>query len=74
MPPAGCVVKFRSARFAPCSEYRNDLATCTRTDPPAAGITDMRKGMSGLTALIVACLNKEPLSDVVFVFRGRRGY
>ena len=39
----------------------------------AAGVTDMRKGMPGLTALVVAGLNKEPLSGDVFVFRGRRG-
>ena len=39
----------------------------------AAGITDMRKGMPGLAALVKSGLAKEPLSGDVFVFRGRRG-
>lgn len=39
----------------------------------AAGITDMRKGMPGLAALVTAALGKDPLSGDVFVFRGRRG-
>ena len=39
----------------------------------AAGITDMRKGMPGLAALVKSGLDKEPLSGDVFVFRGRRG-
>ena len=37
----------------------------------AAGITDMRKGIPGLTALVKAGLDKDPLSGDVFVFRGR---
>lgn len=39
----------------------------------AAGQTDMRKGIPGLSALVKVALNKEPLSGDVFVFRGRRG-
>ena len=39
----------------------------------AAGITDMRKGMPWLAALVKSGLSKEPLSGDVFVFRGRRG-
>ena len=39
----------------------------------AAGITDMRKGMPGLSALVAATLDKDPLSGDVFVFRGRHG-
>ena len=39
----------------------------------AAGITDMRKGMPGLAAMVVASLGKDPLNGDVFVFRGRRG-
>lgn len=38
-----------------------------------AGITDMRKGMPGLAALVKSALGKEPLSGDVYVFRGRRG-
>ena len=39
----------------------------------AAGITDMRKGMPGLAALVKVSLDKDPLSGDVFVFRGRQG-
>lgn len=39
----------------------------------AAGVTDMRKGMPGLAAVVTVALGKEPLSGDVFVFRGRRG-
>ena len=39
----------------------------------AAGQTDMRKGIPGLSALVKVSLYKEPLSGDVFVFRGRRG-
>ena len=39
----------------------------------AAGITDMRKGMDGLAALVQTALTENPFSGHVFVFRGRRG-
>jgi transposase len=39
----------------------------------AAGITDMRKGFTGLSALIQTALEQDPFSGHVFVFRGRRG-
>ena len=39
----------------------------------AADITDMRKGMPGLSALVAATLDKDPLCGDVFVFRGRHG-
>ena len=39
----------------------------------AAGKTDMRKGITGLSALVKVALDKNPLSGDVFVFRGRRG-
>ena len=35
----------------------------------AAGVTDMRKGMPGLAALVKTGLAKEPLSGDVYVFR-----
>jgi transposase len=38
-----------------------------------AGITDMRKGFSGLSALVQTALEQDPLGGHVFVFRGRRG-
>lgn len=39
----------------------------------ACGVTDMRKGIDGLTALVQTVLRQKPASGSVFVFRGRRG-
>lgn len=39
----------------------------------AAGITDMRRGMDGLAALVQGALAENPFSGHVFIFRGRRG-
>ena len=39
----------------------------------AAGITDLRRGFSGLSAATQTVLNQDPFSGHVFVFRGRRG-
>jgi transposase len=39
----------------------------------AAGVTDMRKGMNGLAALVQTVLERDPFSGHVFAFRGRRG-
>ena len=39
----------------------------------AAGVTDMRKGMDGLAALVQTALAENPFSGHIFVFRGRRG-
>ena len=39
----------------------------------AAGVTDMRRGMYGLAALVEGTLLNNPYSGHVFVFRGRRG-
>jgi transposase len=39
----------------------------------AAGVTDMRKGMDGLAALVETALGEQPFSGDVFAFRGRRG-
>jgi transposase len=39
----------------------------------AAGVTDLRRGFDGLSALVQAKLEKSPLSGHVFIFRGRRG-
>jgi transposase len=38
-----------------------------------AGVTDMRKGYQGLSALVQTALDESPFSGQVFVFRGRRG-
>jgi transposase len=38
-----------------------------------AGVTDMRKGYNGLSALVQTALNANPFSGHIFVFRGRRG-
>lgn len=39
----------------------------------AAGITDLRRGFTGLSAQVQTALEKDTFSGHVFVFRGRRG-
>ena len=39
----------------------------------AAGVTDMRRGMDSLAALVQTGLGEQPFSGDVFVFRGKRG-
>ena len=39
----------------------------------AAGVTDLRRGFTGLSAVIQTVLQQTPFSGHVFVFRGRRG-
>jgi transposase len=39
----------------------------------AAGVTDLRRGFAGLSALVQTVLEQDPFSGHVFVFRGRRG-
>jgi transposase len=38
-----------------------------------AGVTDMRRGFTGLSGLVQTALGQSPFSGHVFVFRGRRG-
>ena len=40
----------------------------------AVGVTDMRRGFDGLSALVQTKLEENPFSDHIFVFRGRRGH
>ena len=39
----------------------------------AAGVTDLRRGFTGLGGLVQTVLKENPFSGHVFVFRGRRG-
>ena len=39
----------------------------------AAGVTDLRRGFTGLSAVVQTTLKENPFSGHVFVFRGRRG-
>ena len=39
----------------------------------ACGITDIRKGIDGLAALVQSGLRQKPTSGAVLAFRGRRG-
>ncbi len=39
----------------------------------SAGVTDMRKGFAGLSALAADVLRLDPYCGHLFVFRGRRG-
>jgi transposase len=38
-----------------------------------AGVTDLRRGFVGLSAMVQTALEQNPFSGHVFVFRGRRG-
>jgi transposase len=39
----------------------------------AAGVTDLRRGFTGLSAAVQSVLQQDPYGGQVFVFRGRRG-
>jgi transposase len=39
----------------------------------AAGVTDLRRGFTGLSAAVQTKLQQDPFCGHVFVFRGRRG-
>lgn len=39
----------------------------------AGGVTDLRRGLTGLSALVQTALEMDAFSGHVFVFRGRRG-
>ena len=39
----------------------------------AAGVTDLRRGFTGLSAAVQLVLEQDPFAGQVFVFRGRRG-
>lgn len=39
----------------------------------AAGVTDLRRGFTGLSAVVQTTLEQDPFGGHVFVFRGRRG-
>ncbi len=39
----------------------------------AAGVTDLRRGFTGLGAIVQSKLEQDPFGGHVFVFRGRRG-
>jgi transposase len=40
----------------------------------ASGVTDMRKGMNGLSLLVQEGLGRDPHGGDLFVFRGRKGH
>jgi transposase len=39
-----------------------------------AGMTDLRRGFTGLSGMVQTKLEQDPFSGHVFVFRGRRGH
>jgi transposase len=39
----------------------------------AAGVTDLRRGFTGLSSLVQTKLEQDPFSGHVFAFRGKRG-
>jgi len=38
-----------------------------------AGVTDLRRGFTGLSGMVQTALQENPFSGHVFIFRGRRG-
>ena len=38
-----------------------------------AGVTDLRRGFTGLSAQVQTALEQDPFSGHVFIFRGKRG-
>jgi transposase len=38
-----------------------------------AGVTDLRRGFTGLSGMVQTVLMEDPFSGQVFIFRGRRG-
>jgi transposase len=38
-----------------------------------AGVTDMRRGFTGLSEMVQTALQENPFSGQVYIFRGRRG-
>jgi transposase len=38
-----------------------------------AGVTDMRRGFTGLAGMVQTALEENPFSGQVYIFRGRRG-
>ncbi len=38
-----------------------------------AGVTDLRRGLTGLSAFVQTTLEQNPLGGSVYIFRGRRG-
>jgi transposase len=39
----------------------------------AAGVTDLRRGFTGLSAVVQTTLHENPFSGHIFIFRGKRG-
>ncbi|MGH9476761.1 MAG: IS66 family insertion sequence element accessory protein TnpB [Terriglobales bacterium] len=39
-----------------------------------AGLTDLRRGFTGLSGMVQTALEQDPFSGHVFVFRGKRGH
>src|ERR1700683_1605541 len=63
-----------------CNAWHHSGATGPVISPPsntniwiAAGVTDMRRGFTGLSAAAQTVLEQNPYSGHVFVFRGKRG-
>ena len=48
-------------------------ASCWSASGDDCGVTDLRRGFTGLSAVAQTVLEQDPYSGHVFVFRGRRG-
>src|SRR5207245_4117618 len=76
----GCPVAARRItdvppRWCACcwSACAHDRVAGPHADLDRPGVTDLRRGFSGLSALVQTKLEQSPFSGHVFVFRGRRG-
>jgi transposase len=55
------------------SVWSNDRPARGNADLDSCGVTDLRRGFTGLSGMVQTALAENPFSGQVFVFRGRRG-
>jgi transposase len=80
MPRAGPAPSLRCGHRDCCPDPADPVSGSCMIGPGtgvrvylACGVTDMRKGISGLAMLAQTELRQKPASGAVFAFRGRRG-
>ena len=73
-------VRSRGQRREPCGAAACHVGATRMIVPPsgvrvrlAAGVTDMRRGMNGLSLQVQQALQRDPHAGDLYVFRGRRG-
>src|SRR5438128_36134 len=72
--PTGTIAKRQYRTFQEKRQnVEETLAAGAEVARIARGVTDLRRGFTGLSELIETNLEQKPFSGQVFVFRGRRG-